>query len=377
MKLTISQEKLKNGINIVERIAIKSLNLPILNNILISVQKSFLNLTTTDLEIGINWWALVKTEKEGNIVIPSKILSNFINLLPNKPIKLEAQNLTLKVECENRQTSIKGLDSGEFPIIPKINKDDFVSIKSKLFCENLNQIVDVVSSSSTKPEISGIYFLFQKNLITMVATDTFRLGEKKLSLNPPATNLVKDYSLILPQRAAKEVISVFGEKEGDLKIYFSPNQVLFETALPETDHPEIQLISRIIEGEYPSYQEIIPKKHETTAIFQRNELINQVKTASLFSGKISEIKLKIDPKQKRADIFSQNPEVGDYQGFLVGKIEGKPCEISFNYRFLIDGLLNIKSPEVVLELTNSEKPGVLKPKGDDSYLYLVMPIKAS
>lgn len=377
MKITIPQEKLKNGVNVVERLSGKSLSLPILNNVLINVEKNFLNLATTDLEIGINWWSLVKTEKEGKIAVPSKILSSFVNFLPNKPVKLELKDLTLKAECGDYQTSIKGFNPDDFPIIPKITEGETVSIKSQIFCQNLNQVVDIASYSTTRPEISGVYFLFQKNLITMVATDSFRLGEKKLYLESPVNNLSQDYALILPQRAAKEIVNIFGEKEGDLKIYFSPNQVLFETPLPETSHPQIQLISRLIEGEFPNYQEIIPKKYNTQITLQRNEFINQVKLASLFSGKISEIRLKTNPKQNRVELFSQNPDLGEYQSFLTGGIEGKLAEISFNYRFLLDGLLGIKSSEITLELTNSEGPGVLRPKGDQSYLYLVMPIKGS
>ncbi len=185
MKTTILKDKLKEGINIVERISAKSLNLPILNNILITVEKNFLDLAVTDLEIGIKWWALVKTEEEGKIAVPSRILSSFINLLPNKLVNLEVKDLILKIGCENHQTSIKSFNPEDFPIIPKILSEEKVFIDSKSFCQSLNKVVDIASYSTTKPEISGVYFLFQKNLITMVATDSFRLGEKKLYLNSP------------------------------------------------------------------------------------------------------------------------------------------------------------------------------------------------
>ncbi|MDO8436474.1 MAG: DNA polymerase III subunit beta [bacterium] len=381
MKFIILKNKLKDGINTIERISGKSLTLPILNNILISVEKNFLNLTSTDLEVGINWWALVKTEEEGKIAIPNKILSSFINYLPEKPVTVETDNLSLKIECENYQTIIKGTNPDDFPIIPQINKNESIFLKSALFCQSLSQVVDIAGYFSTKPEISGIYFLFQKDMLTMAATDSFRLGEKKIFLKPPIENLSKNYSFILPQKAAREIINIFGEKEGDITFYFSPNQVLFEASLPEQpSHPEVQLISRLIEGEYPSYQEIIPKKYETKVILPKNDLINQIKAASLFGGKINEVKIKIDPKKNQVDFSSQNPELGEHQSFLTGKIEGAACEISFNHKFLLDGLLNIspsqeKNSEVILELVNSEKPGVIKPQGDDSYLYLIMPIK--
>jgi DNA polymerase-3 subunit beta len=380
MKITILKEKLKQGVNIVEKISIKSLNLPILNNILIKAEKNFLNLISTDLEIGINWWSLAKVEKEGKIAIPSRVFSNFINFLPNKPINLTLKNLDLEVSCENYHTSFKGINAEEFPIIPKISKMEKILIQNKTFCQSLSQVVDIAASSSIKPEISGIYFLFQKNLITITATDSFRLGEKKIYSNFFSADISKNYSFILPQRAAKEIINIFNEKEEDLAIYFSPNQVLFEIPLSETPHPQIQLISRLVEGEYPNYQEIIPQKKETQIIFPVNEFINQIKSASLFSGKINEIKLKIDSLKNQLILFSQDPNIGEYKSFLNAKIKGGSCEISFNYRFLLDGLLNValgngKNSEAILDLINSEKPAVLRPVDDESYLYLIMPIK--
>ncbi len=379
MKLIILQEKLKEGVGVVERISVKSLSLPVLNNILVKAEKNFLNLATTDLEIGIKWWALAKIEKEGVITVPARIFSTFVNFLPNKQVTLELKGSNLIIGCENYQTILKGFNPEDFPIIPQISEGGSILVDSRSFCHGLNQIADIAIPSTAKPEISGIFFVFQKDFIKMAATDSFRLGEKTFyqNLKTPNPLLSKEYTFILPQKAAKEIINIFGEKEGELRICFSPNQVLFELPMAETSHPQIQLISRLIEGEYPNYQEIIPKKYETQVIFQRNEFLNQIKSAALFSGKVNEVKLKIDPKKEKVEVFSQSPDLGEYRSYLAGKIKGKELEISFNHRFLADGLLNIKSSEVVFELTGSEGPGVLKPAGDPSYLYVVMPIKAS
>jgi len=378
MKLIILQEKLKEGIGIIERVSVKSLTLSILNNVLLKTEKNFLNLVTTDLETGIKWWSLAKVEKEGALTVPTKVLSSFVNFLPNKQITLELKDLVLDIECGNYQTKIKGQSADEFPIIPQITEGESISVNSQSFCQSLNTIVDIPVPSTAKPEISGIYFAFQKNFIKMTATDSFRLAEKTFFLEGQASSsLSKECTFILPQKAAREIVNIFGGKEGELRIYFSPNQVLFELPMVETPHPQIQLVSRLIEGEYPNYEAIIPKKSETQVSFQRNEFLNQIKSASLFSGKINEVKLKIDPKKERVELFSQNPDLGEYHSYLPGRIKGKELEISFNHRFLADGLLNIKSPEVVFELTGPEGPAVLKPAGDQTYLYVAMPIKAS
>ena len=250
MKLTILKEKLKEGVKVIEKISQKSLTLPILQNTLLKVEKNFLKLSTTNLESSIMWQDLVKVEKEGEICIPIRFLSNLLGFLPNKPINLESRGLVLNLECENYTTKIKGLSPEDFPIIPQPKEGETIIIDSFEFCQALNQVLNIPSSSTIKPEISGILFLFQKDLIKMVATDSFRLAEKKLFLK---TNLSKEYSLILPQSAAKEIIGIFGEKKGDLKIYLLPNQVLFEFIVGGPSQPQIQFTSRIIEGEYPNY----------------------------------------------------------------------------------------------------------------------------
>ncbi len=380
MNLLILQEKLKEGLNIIERISSRSLTLPVLNNVLIRAKKNFLNLSGTDLEIGIDWWSLAKVEKEGEIAVPVSILSSLFSLLPKKQITLKVKDGFLTIECDDFKTQIKGISSEEFPIIPQIAKDSFVELDAVSFCQGLSQVVDIATLSQARPEISGIYFSFAKDAIKMAATDSFRLGEKTFfveKMDSLAKNFGKEVSFILPQKTAKEIINIFSGGKEKMKIYFSPNQVLFESQMQETSHPRVELISRLIEGEYPAYQEIIPKKSDTQVVLNRNEFLNQIKIAALFSGKISEAKFKVDPKKSGIEIFSQNPDLGEHHSFLAGKVKGDPLEISFNHRFLVDGVLNIKSAEIIFELSKEEGPAILKPVGDQSYLYVVMPIKAS
>lgn len=378
MKIIILKENLNIGLNIVGRAAGKNLTLPVLNNILISTEKSFLNLSATDLELGIKYWVLTKIEKEGKITIPSKILSGFINLLPNEKLTLELKNQTLYITSENYKTQIKGQSAEEFPIIPKIEDKDFVELNCALFCEGLSQVVDFSILNQTRPELSGVYLNFQKDKLQLAATDSFRLAEKNLYFEKKNS---KEFSFILPQKTTREIINILSEKKGKLNLYFSPNQVLFEYPMEEISHPQIQIVSRLIEGDYPDYQGIIPRKHQVRAVLSKNELLNQIKTASIFSGKSNEVKIKTEPKREGIEIISQNPEYGENRSFLAGKLDRgedqKETEISFNYRFLVDGLLNIPSSKVVFELNGEDGPAVLKPEGDQNYIYVVMPIKGS
>ena len=387
MKLIILKENLNKGLNIVGRVAGKNLTLPILNNILISTQKNFLNLSSTDLELGIKYWSLVKTEKEGEITVPAKVLLGFINLLPDKKITLESKNQDLFIQCDEYNTKIKGLSPEEFPIIPKIKNNQVVELNSAALCDGLAQVVDFSSPNQARPELSGVYFNFQKNKLQLTATDSFRLAEKTLTFeNKPNKPVIhtQELSFILPQKSAREIVNIFSEYKNKIKLYFSPNQVLFECPMPETDHPQVQIISRLIEGEYPDYQGIIPQKHDVQLVLERDKLLNQIKTASIFSGKSNEVKIKINQKKGGIEILSQNPELGENKSFLSAKINAgttqqkeKEIEISFNYRFLVDGLGGIKNKNILFELNGEEGPAVIKPEGDPNYLYVVMPIKAT
>src|SRR3990167_2469477 len=374
MKIEILKDNLKTGLNIVERVVGKNLSLPILDNVLIDTEDNFLSLSSTDLETAIKLWILTKIIKKGKAVIPAKLLSNFISSLPNEKILLEGKGQNIEIECKNLKTQIQGYNPEEFPIIPEFKDSEFLEVDNKKFCQGLSQIVDISSTSQTRPEISGVYFLFSKNLIKIVATDSFRLAEKVISLEKAVK---KDYSFILPQKTAREIINILEEKDGILKIYFSPNQILFEFPMKEAPHPQIQIISRLIEGEYPNYQDIIPKKFKTRVILKRDEFLSQIKTASLFSGKINEIKFTINTTNKEVEIFAKDQNIGESKSTITAKIEGDSTGVSFNYKFLTDGLLKIKSSEIAFDLIKEEGPCILRPIGDASYIYVVMPIKST
>ncbi len=374
MKTEVLKENLKNGLNIVERIVGKNLSLPILDNVLISAEDNFLSLSSTDLETAIKLWILTKIIKKGKVAVPAKLLSSFVSLLPNEKLILEEKKQGLYIECKNFKNQVQGFNPEEFPLIPEFKDSEYLEVDNKKLCQGLSQIVDVASPSQSRPEISGIYFVFSKNTIKIVATDSFRLAEKTVILD---ASVKKDISFILPQKPAREIINILTEKEGKTKICFSSNQVMFELPMKEINHPQAQIISRLIEGEYPNYEEIIPKKFKTHVVLKRDEFLSQIKAASLFSGKINEIKITANSQNKEIEVFAQDPDIGQNQSTVPAKIEGESIAVSFNHKFLIDGLSNIKSSEIIFDLSKEEGPCILKPVGDASYIYVVMPIKST
>lgn len=374
MNFTILSKEFKKGVGLAEKVTGKNLTLPILDNLLIEALPNFLKISSTDLEVGIQWWGLCKTEKEGKIAVPARFLNQLVGSLPDDKVSIKEKGNSLVVESKNLKTQIKGFSADDFPIIPSFLKDIYIELDGKKLKDGLMSVVDVASASQIRPEISGVYLVFGKDSARLVATDSFRLAEKTIHLKGGYKNLFnKEVDFILPQKTIKELINIISDEEKNIRIYLSESQVLFETFLPNSEHQEINLISRQIEGEYPSYQEIIPKASKTKVILNKEEFSKQIKTAGLFGGRTNEVVLKIDAKE--IEIKSQDSEIGESESTISAKVEGDALKVSFNWKFIIDGLANMKSSEISFEFQGSDGPAVIRPVGDASYLYVIMPIK--
>ncbi|MDD3386671.1 MAG: DNA polymerase III subunit beta [Candidatus Pacebacteria bacterium] len=373
MNFTILAKELKKGLGFTEKITGKNLTLPILNNLLIEALPNFLKISSTDLEIGMQWWGACKTEKEGSVVVPAKFISQLAGTLGEDKIEIKGKGNNLILEGKNIKTQIKGFSTEEFPIIPTFLKEIYIEMDGKKLKEGLSSVVDITSLSQIKPEISGVYFSFNKTNIKLVATDSFRLAEK--TIQGEYKNLFnKDISFILPQKTVKELINILPEEDGkNIRIYFSESQVMFETFLPNSTHPEINIVSRQIDGQYPTYEEIIPKTSKTKIVVNKDEFNRQIKTAGLFGGKTNEVIIKIE--EKGIEIKSQDSEIGESELNMPAITEGDFSKISFNYKFILDGLTNIKSSEISFEFQGNDGPAVIRPVGDASYLYVIMPIR--
>ena len=376
MKSIILRENLKEGLAIVERIATKSLSLPILNNILITTAKNILELSATDLEMGIRYRILAKNESEGGVVVPAKFLSNFIGLLSDPQITLEGTEKMLVVSSKDHHTEIKAQSPDEFPIIPTTQTEDAaIEVSTQDFCQGVSQVVGVTSQSQTRPEITGVYIVFDKNSVKIVATDSFRLAERTLQFGKESS---QEYSFILPQKTARELVAVLGDKPGKMKIYTSPNQVTFRYAREDSPSKlHIEIVSRVIDGEYPNYKEIIPKQTSTKAQLDKQELINHIRAASIFANKMNELRFVLDPKNKKAELSSQNADLGVHSSSMRADGEGEKAAVSFNWRFFLEGVSQIRSDRVIIGMNGEEGPATITPAtGEEGYLYILMPIKA-
>jgi len=375
MKTQVLKEILKKAVSVVERATAKNPTLPTLAAIALIAGKNTLELSATDLEIGIRYKLLARTIKEGSVVVPSHLFSQVVGVLPEKEITLNVQGGELRVESKEHETNLKTLAADDFPLIPSLEgSEQAVEIEAGIFCESLAQVVSIPGQNQARPEISGVLVSIGKEGIKFVATDSFRLAEKSISFDKSQSI---EASFILPQKTAREVVAIFGDLAGKVKLYISLTQVLFEySAKEEAGQFSIQVVSRLIEGEYPHYQDIIPRDFVTKVRVLKQELMSRIKAAAVFSGKMQDTKLVVDPKKKGIEISAESSDAGRHSSFLSADVTGENLEISFNWRFLLEGLLNIKGEEVEIGFGGEDAPVLMRPLGKEQYLYVVMPVKA-
>lgn len=367
MKLILIKNNLKDGLAAVERASGENLNLPILKNVFIESQDNNIKLTTTNLEIAINYSVPGKVVESGKITVPISVFLNIINNLQNERLNLEKKNQNLEIKTDNYEATIQGLPPEEFPIIPKIkNNKEFIEIKTELFKEVLNQVISSAQFSDLRPELNSVLFSFSLDALKVVATDSFRLSERTLPINQLTTNHEQEFKILIPLKTSQELLRVLKENEV-LKIYHDQNQVLFATE-------RFELISRLVEGVFPEYEAIIPKKFETEVVLDKEEFVNAVKVTSVLGSRISEVRIKIPENKKNIEIFSADQAIGENKYLVPAKIQGKPKEISFNWRYLLDGLKALKTKSVFLGANEENKPVLIKSPGETYYFYILMPI---
>lgn len=367
----------------VSHIASKNTALPILNNVLILAQENAIKLSATNLEIGVSCVIRGKVEEEGDFTVQSRLLADYIGLLPKEKIDLsipkdfkEGQDQVLSISCKNHATKIKGQPATDFPLIPQLEKNSAYILDSQQLRQAISQVIFAVSISESRPEINGISFNFDAGKLTLAATDSYRLAEKSIAIAKKSK--VANQKVIVPTRTLQElqrILSSFKDPASiseieSVEIYLNENQILFVFG-------NIELISRLIEGQYPDYQQIIPSQSNTKIILSTAEFIKATKTTSLFARSgIYDVNLSFDAAKKEVVVSSANNQVGENTSKIEAEISGDSNSIVVNFRYLLDGLQNIDADEIEINIIDSNSPCVIKPaKKDADYLYIIMPIK--
>lgn len=371
MEIICSTEKLKKALEYTERIVTRYITLPILNNVLIKTEKNGLKISSTNLELGVNSWLACKVVKSGEITVPAKVFSSIISALNSDKVSLEIKkDNVLHINSESYKAALKGEDSKNFPIIPKLNKNTVFELEADVFCKSLNQLVGFVSNSETRPEITGI-FLYKNtgnNNLFIVSTDSFRLGERIIDLGDNYKDL--SFSVIVPSKTVSELIRIFSDYKEKIVINIEKNQVGFES-------DKTELVSRLIEGNYPDYKKLIPTEFNTTANVNKISFIKTVKLVSLFSGRINDIKLSfVKNNNSRLIFYAGDSDLGENDANLDIELTGAGLDIKFNWRYLLDGVSNVSDDVISFNFIDESKPCLVKFPKDKNFIYLVMPIRS-
>lgn len=366
MKVICQQKELEKALNIVCKAVKANSTLPVLDNILVKTEGKKLYFFSTNLEIAIECCIDVQLKNEGSITVPAKLFDNYVSLLQEGEVELSVGNGTdFYIKTRASETKIKGIKAEDFPSIPKVEKEGTFLVDSLHLQNGITQTVFAVSLSSSRPILSGIYFHIGKTELTLVATDSYRLSERKVKIKKVDTTIEE---FIVPFQTMAEVARIFTKKDEDVEVVISKNQVLFS-------QDNIRLTSRLVEGRFPEYTQIVPKQHTSRAEMNVEEFLLGIKRVNLFAKENSyNIRLDIS-KSGKVVISSNATEIGEGRTEVECSVEGGDATIALNAQYLIEFLNNIGNEKVIFDVETRLNPAVFRPKEKGDYLYLVMPLK--
>lgn len=379
MKFNCKNINLKNALLKTERIVSKQITLPVLGNVLLSVERGMLVVSSTNLEIAIKIYLGGKIEKEGQITIPARILSGFLSSIEDEIIEGELIGDDLLIKSKNHKLKIKGIDAKEFPLIPEFSGEFFFKLETTVFSEFISNIMISVAHNDTRQELNGVLVRFFEDSLVLASTDSFRLTEIKIDLNKKMITdeylvFIKNTpSIILPALALIEIQKVFDK--GDVEIKIDQNQFFIQ-------NKEAKIVSRLINGNYPEYQQILPEKYETIIKVDKNELLSVLKIAFLVAGNQNGEVVMKNTEDKKALVFtSQSMDSGENVSEIKADIQGNEFEMIFNCRYFLEGLNALISDkkEVLLKINKKNTPVCLKglekdDKEKNNMAYIIMPI---
>ncbi|MFC1975908.1 DNA polymerase III subunit beta [Chloroflexota bacterium] len=380
MKVYCLQENLAKGLGIVGRAVATRSTLPILSNVKLATDgPDRLKLSATDLEISINCWVGAKVEQEGAITVPARLLVDFVNSLPPERIDMDIDpdTQTLNLKCARFESNIKGIDALEFPPIPTVSEeDDIIKLDPELLRTMIAQVVFAAASDESRPIYTGVLVQFDEDMLTMSATDGFRLSVKSTSVGQDFGSKV---DVIVPARTMNELGRVSGGQEQPIDVSIPPDhrQIIFRLE-------DVELASQLIEGEFANSQKIVNDagEYKTRSVLDTSNFLKAVRVSHLFARDTNNgVTLEAAPAgdelmNGRVTFIATSPELGDNVVDVDASIEGEPVEISFNAKYLIDLLSVVDSPQVVLETGNpDENPGVFRMVGDENFTHIIMPMR--
>jgi len=373
MRLSCLQENLNRGLAMVGRAVATRTTLPITNNVLLATDQSRLKLAATNLEMAITCWIGAKVEEEGEITIPARLITEFVNSLPNDKIdiNLAAGTKTLELKCARFEARISGIDAKDFPPIPKIEEGITTKVEVNALRQAISRVVFAAAVEESRPVLTGVDAQFDGDSLTLAAADGFRLAVYKLAIATPVSQKTE---VIIPARTLAELNRLIADQEEAVEIMVNPakSQAIFHLK-------NVELVSQLVQGAFPKYDQLIPQSSSTKAVVNVAEFLRATRTASIFARDSSGIvRLETTPGVEltpgKMKISARSEEIGDDVGEIDAVVDGGESKIAFNGKYLTDVLSVLQEEQVTLETTNPSSPGVIRPVGVDNYLHVVMPM---
>jgi DNA polymerase-3 subunit beta len=374
MKATVLQENLAHGLNVVSRAVASRSTLPVLSNILLASDEGRLRLSATNLELGITCWITARIEQEGSTTVPARIFSDLVNTLPGDQVllSLDARTQTLNVRGGASNNDIKCIDAQEFPPLPVPDLEGAVQLNVADFREMIQQVAFAASTDEARPVLMGVLLQVDKDKLTMAAADGFRLSVRKATLSVPAS---APLTAIIPARALTELARVAsdGEQAMQMVIPKGRGQVLFRVK-------DVEVVSQLIDGTFPDYQQIIPRKYNSRTLASTAALLKACKQAEIFAREGSNV-ARLNVKSANGELQPGEVEIsatseatGKNETIVEATVDGSGVLIAFNVKFLREALEVIKTPNVALETSAPNAPGVVRPVGEEDFLHVIMPM---
>ena len=376
MRLTCLPEKLNEGLATVGRVVAPRSTLPVLGNVLLATDGGQLKLAATNLELTVVCWVGAKVEEEGAITLPARLLADYVGLLSaGEPLNLELKGKKAHLSCGRSEANISGIDAEEFPAIPSVSGGISLKIPAPRLKEAINQVVFAAAPDDSRPVLAGVQMSVSGGKLTMAAADGFRLAVRKIDLGDME---IPDLTMIVPAKALTEVARGLpndDEVEVEIAVTADQSQVLFR-------HRQAEVVSRLIEGQFPDFNRIIPQNSKTRVTLQTADFLRATKAAQVFARDNSMIvRLNLVPAEGgdealgRVTVAATSAEIGDNTGDVDASVEGEAMQVAFNGRYLRDALEALDAQQAFLEVTGPASPGLIRPaSGPNGYIQVIMPM---
>lgn len=363
MKLQVTQENLTRALNNVARVASTKNALPILSNVLIKTVDGRVCVAATDLNIAITHYIGSKVSQEGSITVPARLMQDFVASLPSGVININVEETKLHIKSEQYNSTINGTPADDYPVMPQIKNGTSWSIPSLELKKSLQQVVPAASNDDARPVLTGIYFHTEDGNLYIAATDSYRLAEKKVAA------LKEDVKLLIPASSMQDLLRILGDSDEEITVTHNDQQVLFTVG-------DMELVTRLIDGNYPDYRKLVPAQFATSAVLPKTELVNITKVSSLFARESAgSVTLDLDEEDSKVSIRSIASQLGENTATAAATVSGT-ASITLNSRYILDALGAVSDPEVSVSFNGKLEPCVIRGTKDKDYLHLIMPLKS-